>query len=260
MLSLTVYLNNTTEEQFRNWLYDTLNKARQTYYPDNKWIISFHVRWASYIPPDARFISLGAEILERVKTPGGAEEVYLFQRHDSIVIKWLEVGQRLRVMFRCATVLYMPAVFDILEVMARDWTETRRDIWEFVNEAAAKYNVRFATSEYGDLYALDVSRFPAPQESVELPQNDNAPQEAETPPHAETVTVDVSRKPPGRKVDEWNPIAYDILNDGGENAKERAFTKWCEMRGLLKPGRNERKAFGKAMNREKERRMKKQKR
>lgn len=168
MPSLTVYLNDTTEEQFRNWLHDTWNKARQTYYPGNEWIISFNVHGISNTPPDAPYISLGASIVQRVKTPKtrktpkGSEKILTFERPDRIIIKWLPVGKRLRVMFRCAT-LVMPAVFDILEVMARDWTETRRDIWEFVNEAAAKYNMRFATGEYGYLCTLDVSRFPAPQ-------------------------------------------------------------------------------------------------
>lgn len=61
-------------------------------------------------------------------------------------------------------------------------------------------------------------------------------------------------KPAGRKVDEWNPRAFDILNDGKEDSELRAFTAWCEAQGITNSDKHERDAFKKAMDRERKRR------
>jgi hypothetical protein len=66
--------------------------------------------------------------------------------------------------------------------------------------------------------------------------------------------INLQTKPAGRKVYPCNPIAYDILSDGNENAEIRAFNYWCKEQGICDPGRRERDAFKKAMKRVEKRR------
>ncbi|MEW6287290.1 MAG: hypothetical protein AB1509_13790, partial [Chloroflexota bacterium] len=150
--------------------------------------------------------------------------------------------------------LYLPVVFDFLEIVANDWENTQRDIWVFVNKWAKKYN-------------LDVSHFPKPEgEVMPKPEGEVMPKpegEAIPTPAVEEKAVykiaNPQMKPPGRHVDKWNPIAYDILNDGGEDAEKRAFAEWCLQRGIKNPSKGDREAFRKAMEREGERRTKRTK-
>ncbi len=66
--------------------------------------------------------------------------------------------------------------------------------------------------------------------------------------------INLQAKPAGRKVDPWNPKAYDILIDGKENAEIRAFDYWYKEQGICNPGRRDRDAFKKAMKRVEKRR------
>lgn len=66
--------------------------------------------------------------------------------------------------------------------------------------------------------------------------------------------INLQTKPAGRKIDPWNPLAYDILVDGKEEASIRAFRFWCEKQAIKDPGNRERDAFKKAMKREEDRR------
>jgi hypothetical protein len=84
-----------------------------------------------------------------------------------------------------------------------------------------------------------------------LPAN---PDSGAKPKRATRKTINLQNKPAGRKVDPWNPIAFNILNDGNENSERRAFDYWCKEQGFVNPQRSEREAFKKAMKREEERR------
>ena len=66
--------------------------------------------------------------------------------------------------------------------------------------------------------------------------------------------INLQTKPAGRKVDPWNPIAYEILIDGNENAEKRAFKYWCKEQEIINPEKRERDAFKKAMKRAEKRR------
>lgn len=68
------------------------------------------------------------------------------------------------------------------------------------------------------------------------------------------VNINLQTKPAGRKVDHWNPIAFDIMNDGKKDAQLRAYEYWCEQQKIKNPNRDDRKNFKKAMKREQERR------
>jgi len=61
-------------------------------------------------------------------------------------------------------------------------------------------------------------------------------------------------KPAGRKVDKWNPAAFDILYNGEENSDHRAFEYWCKEQGIPYPNARDKGAFKKAMGRELKRR------
>lgn len=152
MPEFTVYLDNTTEEQFRAWLDDVRNTITfKTYYPADKLFPSYSVWYPPETPKKARYISLKANSAIPIKTAEG--EALHFQDLDGVVmVKWLAVGVRLRVVFEYER-LYLPVVFDFLEIVANDWENTQRDIWVFVNKWAKKYN-------------LDVSRYPKPEGKV----------------------------------------------------------------------------------------------
>lgn len=250
MTEFIVYLDNTTEEQFRAWLLDrVLNKITiKTYYPADKRCIYFIVLYPFAPPNDARRISLKAKNAIQVNTPEGD----VIQDLDgAIVIKWYALDNRLQVVFKYESRIYLPVILDFLEIMASVWRGTRRDIWAFVNEQVAKYNKRYEKRENFELYRLDVSHFPKPEgEAIPTPAVEEK---------AAYKIANPQMKPPGRHVDKWNPIAYDILNDGGEDAEKRAFAEWCLQRGIKNPSKGDREAFRKAMEREGERRTKRTK-
>lgn len=66
--------------------------------------------------------------------------------------------------------------------------------------------------------------------------------------------ISLKTKPAGRKIDPWNPVAFDIMNDGKKDAQLRAYQYWCEQQKIKNPTRDDRKNFKKAMRREEERR------
>ena len=72
--------------------------------------------------------------------------------------------------------------------------------------------------------------------------------------HKEKKEINLQSKPAGRKINPWNPVAYNILYDGNDDAERRAFTHWCKEQGIINPQKPEREAFKKAMKREGERR------
>lgn len=63
--------------------------------------------------------------------------------------------------------------------------------------------------------------------------------------------VDLGRRRPGRKVDPENIEAYLTIIEGNksEEAHRRAFALWCDRKGIRNPGRHDRNAFKKAMQR-----------
>ena len=67
--------------------------------------------------------------------------------------------------------------------------------------------------------------------------------------------IRLQSKKPGRKVDPWNPYAYEIIvnGDGSKEAWEDSFDYWCEMQGIIDPDKGNRSAFKKAMKRAEER-------
>ena len=70
-------------------------------------------------------------------------------------------------------------------------------------------------------------------------------------------SIDLSTKPPGRKVDSWNISAWNIIvqGKGTKDAYKEAFAKWCEEKGISEGSsdRYDKKAFKMAMKRAEDR-------
>jgi hypothetical protein len=90
-------------------------------------------------------------------------------------------------------------------------------------------------------------------ETVSLPQKYPLEQMQISSPESRRE-INLQSKQAGRKINSWNPEAFDIMNDGNEKAELRAFEFWCEKQSIPNPKRGDRDAFKKAMKRESERR------
>jgi len=67
--------------------------------------------------------------------------------------------------------------------------------------------------------------------------------------------VKLQLKPPGRRPDPENEIAFRIILESSnkQDGQERAYQYWCDEKGIVEPQKRDRDAFKKAMKRAKER-------
>lgn len=235
-ITITIFLENEDLQKFNLWLNDCFYKLNEYYTFDtiNSGIVY-------------RFPNLYANGLK--DTSAVIDPLYDNQSRmgKPIFIKWLELGARLELGIRLKVMITFPfdprilnPLLSILYCLHDDFTDSRAAIFE-------------ALQCVKDTFQLDDSILPSSAPTVDAVGTESkSPKTAK--PHKGKKKIVLQTKPAGRKVDEWNPRAFDILYDGKENSDLRAFEYWCKEQGILYPDDRNKDAFKKAMEREDKRR------
>jgi hypothetical protein len=158
MDEFTTYLDETNKAQFCNWLsvYCKKKQVENRQYPhQDGWTYNFYYPFP--ISPDFQS-ELGINAMfSRYALIEASEdaEKYMsdnFDIENAVTISWLEVGERLKVTVdHKSGGLTCPPLFDMLAEIGKDWPETRRDAWDYVQKQAKKYHIELT----GQPFPLD---------------------------------------------------------------------------------------------------------
>jgi hypothetical protein len=158
MDEFTTYLDETNKAQFCKWLsvYCKKKQVENRQYPhQDGWTYNFYYPF----PISPEFQSeLGINAMfSRYALIEASEdaEKYMsdnFDIENAVTISWLEVGERLKVTVdHKSGGLTCPPLFDMLAEIGKDWPETRRDAWDYVQKQAKKYHIELT----GQPFPLD---------------------------------------------------------------------------------------------------------
>lgn len=151
MDELVIYLEeNTNPDDFVAWLDAYFSKRHSEEYPYAPGVNVVMIYYAL----GAKQAKIGATA-DRVKLKKIdddneiLESENIFQIDNAIVISWLKVGSRLKVMLKHYGARWViPPVFNLLAEIGKDWEQSADDVWKIIQEQAQKYHIEITSPPY----------------------------------------------------------------------------------------------------------------
>jgi hypothetical protein len=163
MDSVTLHLNQTSEDNFCEWLsdYGQNNHLEKKPYPYLGGQTCYY-KFLLEVAPEYRQIYIGADFSKAHVVAGLENECMIdFMECDHVLdVEWLKTGATLRVIIGRVPVWWtVSPIFDLLAKLGEDWPETRQSILIYIQDQAKKYP---AEVEIKRLPWIVVTEEPAP--------------------------------------------------------------------------------------------------
>lgn len=91
---------------------------------------------------------------------------------EAIKLEWLELGERLKITISHYDGLWaISPLFELLLAMGKDWHDTQRDVWKYIQEQAGKYHIGKPTDSWvtdleNQIIQEQLRNYEFPQDSI----------------------------------------------------------------------------------------------